>query len=167
MTLIPVVYCTESDIERLFSLDGITSFADHDQDGDSDAGVVDDCINEAAQEIELYCRQRYTQASLQASTLINRWATALATLFLCERRGNPPPESLHAKVTRIYERLQAILEGTMSLPGLALNGGQRPAFSNLTIDRRHTRNKVRRTASNSSNQSSAVDRHDAWEIDDV
>lgn len=141
MALISPAYCTEADAQRLFSAAGVTSFADHDANGTSDSGVVDDCINQATEEISYYC-QRYTPASLATSTLINRWATVLTVYFLCQRRGNDVPTSIVSEVERIMTRLEAIDAGHQ-IPGLALRADLSPGFSNLRIDRRYPFRKQR------------------------
>lgn len=164
MTLVAYPYTTQAEMERKFSEAGVLSFSDHDENGTEDTDVVADAINEATAEIDLYCSQRYAQADLQGSTIINRWATIFAIVFLCENRGNPPPERLLDRMEFIYERLEKIREGAMNIPGLAFIGGQRPTFSNLTVDRRFRRSKVRRTATNSSGQSSALPRDDAPDL---
>jgi len=159
MTLISNTYCTEADIQRLFSAGGVTSFADHDSDGIADTGVVDDCINHASQEIELYCRRRYSTTGLAACSLVNRWTTVLATAYLCERRGNPVPESLAKEATRILEELlPKVASGELSLPGIEYAADMRPMHSNLTIDRRYPYSKIRVITANSSDARTVISR---------
>lgn len=134
-------YCTIADMERLFSAHGVTAFADHDGDNNADSGVVSDCIDEATEEVNLYCQQ-YSVAGLAASTLINRWCTTLAVFFLCLRRGNPVPESLADSVATLRERLQAVLDGALKLQ-VVMNANTMPSISNLTIDRRFPFSRVR------------------------
>lgn len=136
-------YCTEVQMRRYFSTDGITAFADHDQDGTADDDVITDCIEQATDEINAYAMQRYSAAALSASTLIIRWAVVLATKFLCERRGNSAPASLQSEFERIMLKLQQIPTGIFKLPGVATRSDFRPGFSNLTIDRRYQFSKVR------------------------
>ncbi|MGH9932600.1 MAG: phage protein Gp36 family protein [Pyrinomonadaceae bacterium] len=150
MALVSPAYCDLSDVERLFSSYGVTAYSDHDGDGQADSEVVNDCINQATEEINLYCQQWYEPADLDNSTLINRWCTVMATTFLCERRGNPVPESLQAEFARIAEKLERILAGTLKIPGLAMRDDMRPSYSNLTVDRRYQRSRIRVTRQNSS-----------------
>lgn len=128
-------YCVEADLERYLSAQGVIAFADHDSDGDSDTGVVNDCIAQAAEEINLYANQYYSAAALATSTLIVRWATVLASAFLCQRRGNPVPDSLQAEFTRIMETLERIRKGEMRIPGIAWKSDFRPTVSNVVVDR--------------------------------
>jgi phage gp36-like protein len=158
MTLLAVVYCDVEDVERFLSVQGVTAFSDHNETGAPDDDVTHDCINEATLEIDYYCRQRYGQAVLATNDWVAEQSKVLATYFLCGRRGNTIPESLQRRVDKLYEQLQAILDGG-SIPGAESHS--RPAFSNLTVDRRYHRSKVRVTRTNSSDQVSKVRRHDA------
>lgn len=142
------LYCDEADMNRLFSSYGVTAFADHDESGSSDSGVTDDCIIQASQEIDLYCRQQYAAAVLATSDLINRWATVMSVYFLCMRRGNPIPKSIEAEFERIMDLLTKVSTGELVLD-LATDGDRRPSFSNLKVDRRYrdARIRVRRSVS--------------------
>lgn len=155
MTLISPVYCTEAELQRYLSTQGVTDFADHDDDGNADTGVVDDCINQATEEIDLYARQRYTQAGLEASTLINRWAVTIAARFLCQRRGNVVPDVIEREWQRIADPdsglLARVAKGLIQLPGVELRGSIRPTISNLTVDRHYDYSTIRVTKTNSTN----------------
>jgi len=142
-------YCTTADMSRLFASYGVTAFADHDESGTADTGVTDDCISQASEEIDMYALQLYAAASLATSALINRWATVMAVYFLCMRRGNGIPESIAAEFDRIMAMLLKVADGTLKLPGVAMDGDLRPSFSNLKVDRRYrdSRIRVRRSVS--------------------
>jgi phage gp36-like protein len=148
-----MAYCNQADIERKLSVSGVVAFGDDDEDGVIETGVVDDCIEQADGEIDLYARGRYSEAGLASSDLVNRWSTILATCYLCERRGNPVPDSLAKEATRILETLlPKVQDGTLTLPGVAFGNDNRPSFSNLTIDRRYVRGKQRVIQTTSSSQ---------------
>jgi phage gp36-like protein len=136
-------YCTEAQMQRLFSGDGVTAFSDHNADGVADTSVVDDCIEQATEEINAYAMQRYSDTALSGSNLVTRWCTVLAVYFLCERRGNSPPASLQSEFERIMAKLQQIPSGIFKLPGVATRSDFRPGFSNVTVDRRYQYSKVR------------------------
>ncbi|MCI0333551.1 MAG: DUF1320 domain-containing protein [Planctomycetes bacterium] len=160
MTLIANTLCTETEMQRLFSVYGVTAHADHDADGVSDSGVVDDCINQATEEIRFYLWKNYSDAALTTSTLVNRWATTLAVYFLCLRRGNPVPDSLLAEFQRIME----LLASGQPIPNLPLRGDLRPTMSNVEIDRRYYRNKIRVTRPNSTDAATTLTQHEATEV---
>lgn len=137
------VYCTEEDLNRYLSDQGVVAFADHDQDGTSDTGVVDDCIAQGTEEINLYAGQFYASAGLASSTLVTRWCVVLSSTFLCERRGNPVPESLRAEFERILTTLERVRTGEMRLPGVAMSADMRPTVSNLRPVRGATDGPIR------------------------
>lgn len=167
MTLIATTYCTEADLNRLLSASGVIAFADHDQDDAADTGVVDDCINQASQEIDAYALQRYDATGLASSNLINRWCTTMAAYFLCIRRNNPIAESLALEFNRIADPDNGLLvrlaAGTYKLPGVALSADLSPSFSNLKIDRRWPHSRVRVTRANSSSSPTTLTRDDSYE----
>ena len=72
MGLLTTTYCTVAELQRYLSTNAVTDFADHDDDGSADTDVVEDCINQATEEIDLYCRELHTQAQLATSELIPR-----------------------------------------------------------------------------------------------
>lgn len=155
---VATLYCVQADIERLFSIYGVTAFSDHDEEGQTDTDVVDDCIDQATEEINRFAMQRYSAEGLATSTLINRWCTVLATVFLCQRRGNPVPESLQDEFARIMEALVAVATGAVGgiLPGVPLRGNLRPGMSNLQVDRRYRHSTVRRIHVNSTDTPSVL-----------
>lgn len=160
MTLISPVYCTEAELNRFLSANGVIDFADHDDDNVADVGVVDDSINQATEEIDVWARQRHTQAQLQTSTLINRWCVVIAARFLCHRRGNVVPDTIEREWERLADPETGLLvklsQGRVQLPGIALRDDLRPTWSNLKVDRRFRHSKIRVTSSNSSDAPTAL-----------
>lgn len=142
-------YCTLDDMQRLFSTQGVTAFSDHDGDGQDDASVTSDCIDQATEEINFYLLRWYSAAQLATSTLVNRWCTVLAVYFLCQRRGNPDPAVFQAEFERIMVKLETVKPGGFIIPGLAFKSDLRPSFSNLEVDRRFPFNRVRVVTENS------------------
>lgn len=138
-----MTYCTEADVTRMLSVEGVVAFSDNDNNGIKDADVIEDCIAQAAAEIDFELHERYSSEQLQTSSIVNRWATELACYFLCIRRGNPVPESIQRESERILfaddSLLGEIRRGNRWLPGLEPNRGQAPSFANVTIDRRFRR----------------------------
>lgn len=159
MTLLATTYCTQAELERLLSANGVLDYADHDDDGSAEAGVVDDTINQATVEIDLYAGQRYSAAALAGSTLVSRWCTIMAAYFLSYRRGNPPPDSIADEFERIANPetglLAKVAAGKLQLSGVPLRADLRPTMSNVTVDRRHLRSTIRVTAQNSSDADTA------------
>jgi Mu-like prophage protein gp36 len=158
------VYCTEADMQRLFSAAGVQSFGDHEQTGAPVDDVTDDCIDQATEEINLFCRQYYLAADLANSTLINRWCTVLSVYFLCQRRGNPVPESIQAEFERIMLYLERVRTGEMKLPDVPYAANLSPSFSNMTVDRRFPASRVRVEQRSSDGIPSALTQKFAGEV---
>jgi phage gp36-like protein len=156
---VATVYCTLDDMERKFSSSGVVEFADHDDDGTADTGVVDDAIQQATEEINLYAMQHYSAAGLASSSLINRWCTVLAVAFLCLNRGNPIPVAIQAEYERIMLNLERVRTGEMRLPGVAYRDDTRPTISNLEVDRRYRHNPIRVNGNSSTDAPSVVRRN--------
>lgn len=154
MALLATVYTTQADIERFLSTTGVADFSDNDQDGAVNTDVVEDCINQATEEIDLYLRERYTQADLSSSELVTRWCTVMAARFLCHRRGNVVPDTLEREWERIADPavglMAMIADSKRDLPGIELRADLRPTWSNLKVDRRWRRSTIRVTKQNSS-----------------
>ena len=159
-----MAYTTQAKMERMFSVYGVLSFADHDVNGSNDTGVIDDCISWATEEINLYTWQRYTAATLATLSIVDRWATTLAVYKLTMLRGNPPPESLAEECKRIFEQLADVQSGKLTLPNAPVRSDLTPGFANLTIDRRYQRNTVRVTPSNSKPGDTDLPRHEIVEV---
>lgn len=160
MALIANTLSSLTEMQRLLSTVGVTEFADHDDSGAADTDVVEDCINQATEEMRMYC-WRYADDTLATSTLANRWATVLACYFLTTRRGNPPPDSLAMQYGDVMAKLELVRIGTLKLPGIATKANYSPAFSNLIIDRRWPDSRVRRVAQNSDQIATQLTRKDA------
>lgn len=158
MSVIP--YCTITDLDNVLSEHGVTARLDDSDVGTATAGVSDACIEEATVNINRFVLTRYTVATLVESTWI-KWATAIrAALIVCRHRNLTPPQSLIDEWKEIYEEsLNAIRKNQEDLMGD--NGPAAPRFamgmrmSNLNIDCRYQRQKVRVTKANSVDGSAA------------
>jgi phage gp36-like protein len=160
MALLATTYCDVAELQRFMSTTAVTDFADHDANGTADADVVEDAINQATEEIDMYARERYLQADLATSELVKRWCVVMAARFLCHRRGNVVPESIEQEFERIADPrtglLRLVKDSDIDIPGEQLREDLRPTFSNLTIDRRWRRSTVRVTQLNSSDAPSKM-----------
>ncbi len=162
MPLLSTTYCTIAELQRFLSANAVTDFADHDDDGSADTDVVEDAINQATEEIDLYLRQQYTQANLSTSTLVTRWCCVMSAKFLAERRGNPPPDSVQLEYDRIANTADGLItqiaDLKRQLPGIARRS-EAPTWSNLEIDRRYARRTARVVRQTSSTSASVKQQH--------
>lgn len=161
----PATYCTAEDLERYLSSRGVTAFADHDGDDLGDDGVVDEVIDQASAMVRGYLKRQYVEAQLGDDVQVKEWTVTVACYKLCLRRGNPPPESLAYSYEQVAgnDGILAKIANRHQWPGrLDIDRrkdlGSAPAFSNLTVDRRHPREKVRVTEANSSRQPTDLER---------
>lgn len=142
-TLITAVELTEADaMERLFSAAGVTAFSDHEETGETDDNVVQEAIWDASEEILGAVFNRYEPDAVATSRQVHQWATFLACYYLCLRRGNDYPASWTVEIERIRMELELIRHGK-GLRGIPLRADLRPVWSNLQVDRRWPRSKVR------------------------
>lgn len=138
-----MAYTTRAAIERVLSLEGAVLHADDDQDWVGEPGVYEDVAEEASEDIDLYCRERYDEAALASSGWIQRKAAVLGAYYLCCRRGNPPPDSLQRRYDKIFEELALIQKGQLDVPGLAEAHSTAPCLSNVRLDGRFRQSKIR------------------------
>jgi hypothetical protein len=150
---------TTEEISRLLSAAGMIAFADHNQDGNADTGVLEDVISQASSHVHAFLDRQYQADLIGDDVLAREWATIIAAYKLCFRRGCPPPESLavqYLDVTGPNGPLRQIADkhkwgGRLSVPRKR-GTGLGPTFSNLVVDRRHDHEQVRVTSRNSDNQ---------------
>lgn len=161
-------YCTAADIDLLLSSAGVRSFADHDDDGLVDDNILSEMIDQASAEVAAYVLRRYTDAVAADSSLVKRWTVILAARQICMLRGNGVPQSIEAEFERLTAPgdglLAQVQDGKFKLPGALIKSRGVPTFSNLTMDRRRVREKVRVTEDNSDNIDTSRERDSAHEV---
>jgi phage gp36-like protein len=149
-------YCTQEDVEALLSEFGVLDRLDDDQDGTADAGLMTAGIAKASADVNQRLLQRYDVSQLLLSDWVKYCTAHLATAWLCRRRGLTVPEELAAEVKTYLDDLKRIRDGHDDLSvndGLALPSvDSTPTVSNMIVDGRYRRNKVRRVPSTSSGQ---------------
>lgn len=143
------VYTTRSEIERIYGQRGVTSHVD-DQDlgdipDDDTTEMSDDIwegvIQDATDEINLYCLGYYTASDLKNNVWVRRQASYLGCYYLSIRRGDPGQyANRRDDILGLLQRIQA---GNMQIPRLATRGDLTPGMSNYSVDDRFRTNKVR------------------------
>lgn len=142
-TLTTAVRLTDAEsMNRLFSAAGVVAFSDHEGIGEADQTVIEDAIDDASEEILGAIFNRYDPEKVATSRQVYRWATFLACYYLCLTRGSDCPASWMPEIERIRGELELIRNGK-GLRGVPLRADLRPVWSNLQIDRRYPRSKVR------------------------
>lgn len=142
---------SDAQLERYLSVFGVTSFADHDDDGVADTSVVDDCKTFGTSFIVGWLSQRYTYANLVNSQMLPEITAIVVLRELCLRRGNAPPASLELRYQELVREggdLDRIASGKLPLVDsngnrIAQRNGGAPSHANITVDRRFAEKKLR------------------------
>lgn len=146
-------YCQQADVQAVLSAFALNVRLDDDLDGvaDIDVGQV---IEQATTRVNQFVLRRYAVQTAAASTWLKWCVAVIAATIACRRRGNEVPDALIEEVKDYREQLEAIRAGQEDLPaddGPAIPlSDETPAVSNLTIDERFPRAKVRRVPRTSS-----------------
>lgn len=168
------LYCTAAEIQAVWSAFGVNVRLDDDLDGvaDQDISAV---IEQATSRINGFVLRRYAVDACTQSTWLKWCCATFSAALLARRRGNDIPQSLIDETKDYRDLLDEIKAGSFDLPAddgpAAPLSDESPAISNLTIDGRWTRAKIRRVpttstggpqANNGRIQSNAID-YALWE----
>lgn len=139
-------YADQDDVEFVLGQYGLRVRVSDSGDGAPETGWVANGLEVGAVTINRLLFTRYAMATLQAATWV-KWVNAyLAAEVFCRRRGNGVPASLVEVCDEYRIQLKEIKDGAL-LPadtGLAAPvSDHSPAHSNLEIDSRYHRRKVR------------------------
>lgn len=93
--------------------------------------------------VKVHCCHKYQDADLATSRSANRWATAFGALWVCRRRGNPPPAAVKDEADEALQEMRAVSAGHLLLPDVGTRNPQWPFFSNVTVELRYDVAKVR------------------------
>jgi hypothetical protein len=169
-----VVYCSISEIEAIYSIFGVNARLDDDQDGYGEVNVGA-IIEQATSMMNRYLLKRYGVTAIAATTWAKWCCATLGAVLIARRRGNDVPQSILDERDDYLEALKAIGNGQEDL--IADDGpastayDETPTVSNLTVDGRFTRQKVRRVPTTSTGggqkangrmQNNAIDYQGPW-----
>ena len=149
-----VLFCTESDVQAILSIDGEQAALDDDGNGVVDAteqARISLGINYATARIMAYCQGLYDVGDMANSWLVNEWAAILAAYWTRCRRGNPVPESLKELVfgdgseenKGVMGELAAVKKQQLQLDGIGYRNVPWPAWSNVRVDTRYRLRQAR------------------------
>ena len=156
------LYVSQTDLEEVMSVDGVTGAADDDADGSiypSNAAnttgeqrfILRACIW-GTNRVNLYCAARYKQSVLATSFIANDWALSAAAYWMSCRRGNPPPGSYDAIYKETLADLKNVQSGLFQIPEIGTRLAQWPVWSAMRVDYLYPlhRNRVERRLSEGS-----------------
>ena len=138
------IYTTKAEMESIFGEDGILLRAD---DNSTDAlettetNQLTDVREEATDEINFYCLDRYTAANLDNNIWVRRACSTIACHLLSQRRGNP--EQYLAPYERLVSRLEKVQQNKLNIPRIAPRDDETPGHSNVVVDDVYTKRKLR------------------------
>lgn len=128
-------YTSEAEIQYVFSVFGTTRRLDLNKDGVADIGVIDQVVNIATDEINLYCESMYEPSDMSNNLWIRRQATYLACYHLSKLRGHPAQfEEIRDQITQWLEKIH---EGSLQVPRLSRKYAAIPCVTNYVTDWRY------------------------------
>lgn len=153
---LPVLFCSEQDIQDLMSVLGEQARLD---DLDTGAGgltvesarALQKAQSYATTRVLFYAVQRYDATALASSWLVNEWSTVIACHWLCCRRANGVPDSLHelmygdGKATNrgVMGDLADIRAERAIIPDVGTRNVPWFSWSNVRVDPRYRVRQVR------------------------
>lgn len=98
-------------------------------------------------QVKLYCCSRYEDSDLQLNAgengSVNRWATALASRWMCSRRGQPPPKSIMAMAEEALDEMKQVRVGMLQIEDIGTRTAGWPFLSNISLDIGYDYRKMR------------------------
>jgi hypothetical protein len=141
---IPYLYTSREEVESIFGQTAVSLRLDDDETGgvsEVEDDLFDDVIDEATDEINIYCHRYYAADQLYQSAWVRRRCSWIAAALLSERRGNPG--QFASRIATIYAMLERIRNGTYYIPRLPYSADLSPGMINTVIDDRFPRSKNR------------------------
>lgn len=140
-------YAQSADVVFVWGQYGADLRLDDNEDGAQETGYMANALEIATTEINSLLFGRYSVATLAASPWV-KWACAyLAAEIIGRRRGSGVPASLQEQTGSYRETMRQIKAGNEYLPadtGMAApSSDHSPSHSNMEIDSRYHRRKVR------------------------
>jgi hypothetical protein len=154
------LFCEQGDIIALLSQAGVDARLDDDADGVVSAEeleFLDRARNWATSKIKYYCGPLYDSADLATSYLVAEWASILATYYVCVRRVNPCPDSIHeltfgrpgTEDHGVMGDLKEVRNGLGKIPDIGYRNMPLPAWSITRVDPRYRFRQLRVVKSSS------------------
>lgn len=146
------LFCDDVDVQELLSALGVTLRLDDDGGGTLSAGESAFLVRAhswATSRVLFYCGQLYRADEMASSWLVNEWATCLSACYVCSRRCNPVPDSIHDLVYGpdgdggVMGDLKEVRLGLAQIPDVAMRNAPWPAWSNVIVDPRYRLRQIR------------------------
>jgi hypothetical protein len=138
-------WCSQTEVEDLLSANGVwASVNDDNGNAIADPTIVSNAIARGRTILGQYLVQRYNLDSITSNVEWVKWAAAtFAAVELLRRKGGVVPPGIQELYEQYVVFLKEVQSGTFQVPGLYFNSSPGIAVSNLTMDNRYNRAKVR------------------------
>lgn len=120
-------YCDAEAVKKILSAVGVKLRMEDDKE------ALSWSIDEASVDIDEYCLQSYTPASLSQSNWAAKQAAWRAAKYLCQRKNNPVPASLAEEVEKREERLEMVRTGLLKIPDAVKRKADVPVMTNQRV----------------------------------
>lgn len=121
-------YCASGDVGARLSQAGIELRTD------DDPATITDCIANASSDIDLYLLPLYAAADIAENRFVHFACRALSVYYVCGRRNEPVPASVLVEYEKTMLQLEAIANGSLTLPSAAKLSGVQMRVSNNRYD---------------------------------
>lgn len=151
--------CAQSDVEDIWSEEGVEGRFDDGMHGALDA--TDEArilrfIERASADVSSYLKKRYSLADFAGTSpptntpaQVKYWTAVVAAYYSGTRRGLSVPKTLEDQYKWVFETLQKIIDGELDLADVNDSFEHLPCVSNFVIDGRYKNAKVRKIISTS------------------
>lgn len=139
-----ILYCSQTDVETLLAVDGLSLRLDDDQTGTlsaTETAYLTRIIGWVTARLNMYLLGRYDAANLETSFAVNEFAAIMVAQRVSRRRGNPAAKAIQELYEEVIEMLEQIKAGSLGLEDVAERTSGAPFWDNI----RHTRHTLRRT----------------------
>lgn len=145
----PTLYTSRAEMASIFTTLALDTRVDDDRSetvSASEETLLEECIEEATDIFNAYLLPFYTDTNLALSRWVRRRCSYVACYLLSQRRGNPA--QFADRYAAILEEIQRIakgpgINGNPHIPRIPVRQDNRPSLSNLKIDNRYRRSKIR------------------------
>ena len=138
-------WCGVAEVEDLLSANGVWASVNDDLGNSvTDATIVDNAIARGRTILGQYLVQKYDISTITSANEWIKWAAAtFAAIEIMRRKGGVVPPGLQELYEQYTGFLKEVQAGSFQVPGLYLRSSPGMAVSNLTMDNRYNRAKVR------------------------
>jgi hypothetical protein len=145
-------WSTITEIEDIMSAGGVAASTDDGQDNAiADPVVVANAIERGDSILGQYLNQKYDLTTITGTPATNvwvKWASAtFAAIEIMRRKGGIVPPGLQELYEQYLVILKTVTGGSGTIPNLYPRASPGIAVSNLTIDNRYNRAKIRKSES--------------------